>query len=130
MRPDLDVVAGEFAGYVDVVSVDVSLEPEVAQSMAARATPTLIGVRDGSEVVRHTGRLTRAELGDLFQSVADGEPVAWLGRRDLFLRETTGLALVVAGVFAGPAWPLVLIGGIIMALSFVPNLRIRRDRVS
>ena len=59
MAPALDQVAGEMAGKMKVVKVDVDQSGEIAQKYHIQAMPTLIMFKDGKEVDRHVGALVQ-----------------------------------------------------------------------
>lgn len=111
MRPSFDAVAADFVGNVDVVTLDAAVDDHAAATLGVMGTPTIIGVRDGREVLRFTGRRTPAELREIFESVAGGDAPSTVGRQDAYLRLGAGGALVGIGLAVGPAWPLVAIGG-------------------
>lgn len=112
MRGDLEATAAEFAGRVDLVLVNAARESETARALGVLGTPTLIGFEAGGELVRHTGRLGRAELAEFFQAVADGAPDRSFGRRQGAFRLAVGVTVVVVGLLTGPAWPLVVVGAL------------------
>jgi thioredoxin 1 len=59
MAPALDAVAGEMAGKVKVVKVDVDASSAIAQQYKIQAMPTLIMFKGGKEVDRHVGALVQ-----------------------------------------------------------------------
>lgn len=109
MQPDLHAVAADHPG-VDLVVVDVGTDPTWARERGILGTPTLIGLRDGSEVFRHTGRRGRTELESLFAAVEGRVDPPGVGRFDRTLRVGAGLVLTALGIAMGPAWPLVAVG--------------------
>lgn len=124
MRSDFEAVAAEHD--VDVVLVDASQTPDIAEALGVRATPTIIGYSAAGEVVRLTGRRTRAELASVFAAAAaggDSDTAQQVRTRDATLRIGTGVALVVAGLATGPSWPLVAIGAAIGAIAAVAASR-------
>ncbi len=121
MKPDLDAVAGEFDS-VDLVVLDATEHPEKASDLRVLGTPTLIAVRDGEEVARFVGRRTRSELRELFAATASGETdsVARFAQGDRLVWTAAGVALVIAGLAMGPAWPIAAIGA---GLAVYANMR-------
>ena len=59
MAPALDQIAGEMAGKVKVVKVDVDQSTAIAQKYHIQAMPTLIMFNGGKEVDRHVGALVQ-----------------------------------------------------------------------
>ncbi len=70
MAPILDDFAQLRRGEVLVTKLDTDRNPTTAQRFDIRAIPTLLVLRQGREVGRHTGVLTRAELDALVGSTA------------------------------------------------------------
>lgn len=116
MQPDLDATAEEFSDSMDLVMVNAAEEIEAVRMLGVMGTPTLIGVREGAEVFRFTGRRSRLELQELFAAVSTEVIPSAVGHRDLVLRLGTGSALVGLGLTSGPAWPLTMVGGCVAAL--------------
>ncbi len=114
MEPSLQAVAARHAGTVDFIQIDASADPGTAAELGVRGTPTLVGFRNGEEVLRTVGRLTSSELDGLFTAVADGAAPPRLGRHDAVFRMIAGIGVVFVGALAGPAWPLVGIGAIVL----------------
>lgn len=125
MRADVDEVAEWFSEQVDLKMVNAVEEPDVIRLLGARATPTLIGVREGREVVRVTGRRSRTDLYELFEAITEGGPVRRMSRQDLMLRLSAGSMLVGVGLGTGPAWPLMIIGAGLLAFGVTPLVRTR-----
>ena len=123
MQADLDATAVEFSDTAGLVTVNAAVEAETVRKLGVRGTPTLIGIRNGEEVFRFTGRQSRADLRDLFAAVSsDGQP-GRVGRQDLALRVGAGAALAGVGLAAGPAWPLLVVGSGLIALGGLPWLK-------
>lgn len=126
MQSDLDEVAEEFAARVDLTTISATEELETVRRLGVKGTPTLIGVREGTEVFRVTGRRSRTDLRELFEGVAEGVPVRRVSRQDVALRLTAGLALMGIGLAGGPAWPLVGLGTALLTYAITPLMRERR----
>lgn len=62
LGPTLEQLAGEFAGRVKLVRVNVDTAPRTQSRFEVRGVPTLVLLRDGREVGRKVGA---APLGDL-----------------------------------------------------------------
>lgn len=122
MRSDLEAVATERAGDVELVLVDASRDIESVRTLGVMGTPTMIVVRDGSEQFRVTGRKSRAELEAIFRA-AVGDGVVPLARGDIAIRSATGVALIGVGMMSGPVWPLVVAGTLVATWAAVPLVR-------
>jgi thioredoxin 2 len=62
ISPVLEDFAGQHAGRLKVVKVDVDANPELATRFGAQSIPLLVVIRDGREVDRIVGALPRAAL--------------------------------------------------------------------
>ena len=72
MAPALEEVAKDMAGKVKVVKVDVDANPEITTKYQIQAMPTLIMLKDGEVVGRHTGALVqKAKLAAWINSTVD-----------------------------------------------------------
>jgi thioredoxin 2 len=64
VSPALEQLAGELAGRIKLVKVDVDGSPTIAQRFAVQAVPTLIIQRDGDVLARQSGAMPLAALRD------------------------------------------------------------------
>jgi thioredoxin 2 len=62
MAPQFEATAGAQAGKVLFAKLDTDAAPGVASRYAIRSIPTLILFRDGREVARQSGALSRAQI--------------------------------------------------------------------
>jgi thioredoxin 2 len=62
VSPALEQLAGELAGRVKLVKVNVDDSPQVSQRFGAQAIPTLLLLRDGQVAARQTGAAPLAVL--------------------------------------------------------------------
>jgi len=91
------------------------------------ATPSFVGIKGGREVFRRTGRLSRTEIEDMFEALADDGHLKPRRDNESALAIAAGVMLVVAGILTGPSLPLAIIGGTMMAGGAGLWLRRRRD---
>ena len=68
--PILDDLAGEYAGKVKVVKVNVDEQRELANRYQIQAIPTLMVFKGGEQVDRSVGAESKAELSKRFASLA------------------------------------------------------------
>ncbi|MCB2223432.1 MAG: thioredoxin family protein [Actinobacteria bacterium] len=123
------VVERVSSGYPDVTveRFDVTADPQRARNLGVRATPTLIGYDGADETVRVTGGRSRAEMESLFDALRAGSPAAsGPSGLDVRLRLLAGIALLGAGVAAGPSWILIGIGAVATVLGGAGALQRRR----
>lgn len=67
LEPAVKEVAGEYAGKLKVVKVDIDESPGVAARFAIRGVPTVIVVKGGREVKRQVGLVPKPKLVALFK---------------------------------------------------------------
>jgi thioredoxin 2 len=73
VQPVLERLAGEYAGRLKVVEVNVDEEPRLAQRWQAMSIPLLVMLRDGEELDRIIGALPPAELERRLQPVLEAD---------------------------------------------------------
>ncbi len=78
LAPVLDELAGEYAGRVQVVKVNVDDEPALAGAFRIDSVPTLIAFHKGEVVHRAPGAPPAAALRSFLDHLAqlDGEPTS------------------------------------------------------
>ena len=67
--PSLEQLAGELAGQVKLVKVNVDEAPGVQRRFAVQGIPTLVVLRDGREVGRKVGAAPLPELRTWLRSL-------------------------------------------------------------
>jgi thioredoxin 2 len=73
VQPVLERLAGEYAGRLKVVEVNVDEQPRLAQRWQAMSIPLLVMLRDGEELDRIIGALPPAELERRLQPVLEAD---------------------------------------------------------
>lgn len=68
--PVLDEVAGEMAGKVKIMKMNVDESPYTPGKFNIRGIPTLIAFKDGKAVATKVGGMTKAQFTDWLASVA------------------------------------------------------------
>jgi hypothetical protein len=111
---------------VDLTIVSAAEELKTVKGLGVRATPTLIGVREGREVFHIVGRRSRTDLYELFEAMGQGGPVPRGSRQDAAVKLLAGSALLGIGLACGPVWPLVVLGTAVLIHGTASLLRARR----
>jgi thioredoxin 1 len=62
IAPVIAWAAAEYQGRLRVAKADCDANPALVESLAVKGLPTLLLFKDGSEVKRHEGVLTQAQL--------------------------------------------------------------------
>ncbi len=71
IAPTIDALATDLRGIAKVVKVDVDQSPELALKYSVQSIPTLVFIRDGSEVDRIVGTAARQVLETRLKELAD-----------------------------------------------------------
>jgi len=71
MEPLLEEVAAEFSEHLLVGAMNVDEDPENATRLGVRGLPTFLILKNGVEVGRQTGTMTKTELVALLKSHFD-----------------------------------------------------------
>jgi thioredoxin 1 len=67
LGPTISELAREFAGRVQIRTVDIDLEPDLTASYGVMSVPTLVFFRNGHEVGRVTGNVGKAALAQALE---------------------------------------------------------------
>lgn len=67
--PVLDEVAGEMAGKVKIMKMNVDESPHTPGKFSIRGIPTLIAFKDGKPVATKVGSMTKSQFTDWLTSV-------------------------------------------------------------
>jgi thioredoxin 1 len=70
MSPIVDDVAGEMAGRVKMVKMNVDESPHTPGKFNIRGIPTLIAFKDGKQVATKVGGMSKSQLTEWLSSVA------------------------------------------------------------
>jgi thioredoxin 2 len=74
VSPALERVAGDLAGRVKLVKVDVDASPSISERFEIRAVPTLMVLRNGTVVARRSGAAPAADIRRWVQDALGPEP--------------------------------------------------------
>lgn len=128
VEPDVLAVAESHRRDVVLERVDASTDRSRVSELGVLGTPSFVGIKHGRVVFRRTGRLSRTEIEDMFDALANDVHLKPRGRHDeSVLAIAAGAVLVVAGMLTGPSLPLAISGGTLMAGGAGLWLRRRRD---
>lgn len=125
MSQDMADLRDAFAGQVDFVTIDVSSSLDPVKAMGVKGTPTLIGVRQGVELFRETGRRSRVQLMAMLENLESGHRIDRPRTGDAAMTIAAGSILCGLGVITGPAWGLVAIGAAVLGLGMMRAMRVR-----
>lgn len=69
MAPMLDELAGEYAGRVKVVKVEMDANPKTAIACHVRSAPTLLLFKDGAVQATQVGLVSKTQLRGMLDAV-------------------------------------------------------------
>ena len=69
MGPLLDAAAQKYAGKLVVAKVNIDDDSDTAEALGIQSIPTLLFVRSGEIVNRHTGSMPAAQLDEMIQDL-------------------------------------------------------------
>jgi thioredoxin 1 len=68
IAPALEEIAGDLAGKVKVVKLNVDENPNTAAQYGVRSIPTLLLFKDGQQVSNHVGAAPKAKLAQWIEA--------------------------------------------------------------
>jgi thioredoxin 1 len=69
LSPILESLAPEFEGKLEIVKIDIDSEPELAQKYGVSSIPTIVALKEGSEVDRMVGFQSKDSLSAKFSAL-------------------------------------------------------------
>ena len=69
IQPHVEALAEEYAGRVQVVSVDVDKEQELAEKYGVRSIPTLLFIKDGKVVDQQVGAVSKSVIASKMETL-------------------------------------------------------------
>ena len=114
MAPLIKSAGDKYKDRVEVWKINADQNPELLRSLGIRGIPTMLGYRQGEEVLRKTGAVTASALDGLFLALAEGREIpTGPAPLDRALRLAAALGLAAFGVSQGPNyWLLLLAAGV------------------
>ncbi len=123
MAPLIQAAGEKHKDRVEVWKINADQNPELLRALGIRGIPTMLGYRQGEEVLRKTGAVTAGTLDKLFSALAEGkevpsgpEPIARA------LRIVVALSLGVLGFTQGPSYWLLALGALVLIWAFYDRL--------
>jgi len=115
MAPNLEKVALEFEGKVDLLRINSDESPQLVQALGVMGIPTVIGFNQGQEIFRKTGAQSLPDLQRLFASALAGESVrSSLSASQRVLRLGMGAVIIVLALINDSSWWLLAAGAVVM----------------
>ena len=116
VKPTVEKLASEYEGRVDVWQVNADESQDLLRILKVYGIPTILGYRDGQEVVRYVGVKSKNEMQILFESLSTGQvpTPAGLSRWDRLLRLFAGSFVLIFAWTNQLHWSILVAGGILL----------------
>lgn len=116
VKPTLEKLAQEYTGRVDLWGINADENQDLLRQLKVYGIPTLIGYRNGKEMVRYVGAKPKNELNSLFDALSTGSipTSSGLSSWDRLIRLMAGSVVVGAAWVNQFHWSILVIGGILM----------------
>lgn len=103
MAPSLEAVSKEYSDKVELVRINADDSPELARSLKVFSIPAMLVYREGSEISRKVGVLSRSDLSKLFEYAYLGSSVRIdeLSNKDRMIRLIAAVGLLLLAGFTG-----------------------------
>ena len=134
MEPILEELRERYAGRVDVLKVNADESQPLVKKLGVLGIPTTIVYRDGSEIGRRTGALSRSDLTMMFEAaLSEGVlKIPAMSQRTRIIRLLLTLVAFALGFVLTPGWPLFIVAGALLFLAiydYIPGVLELRDRL-
>ncbi len=134
MNPIFQDLAEVYAGRVDLIKVNADESQALVRHLGILGIPTTLVYRQGEELGRRTGAMSRAELAGLFEAALASGPVRIpvMSPRTRLLRLFLTLVFLVMGIVMGPIW---IFGGFALLTllwaiyDYIPGATALQDRM-
>ncbi|MCG8476062.1 MAG: thioredoxin [Cytophagales bacterium] len=67
LTPIISQVAKEYTGKINVLKINIDKNQPLANKLSIRSIPTMVLYREGQQVWRHSGLLTKKELESVLE---------------------------------------------------------------
>lgn len=109
MSPLLDKVGADYRDKVEIIRLNADQNPELARALRIMGIPTLLGFRQGHEVMRRTGAQNETGLRAIFEALYLEKPYfPGPAPLDRLLRLVASIGLGILGWVNG--WSYILFG--------------------
>ncbi len=134
MEPILEELKETYAGRVDVLKVNADESQPLVKMLGVLGIPTTIVYRDGTEIGRRTGALSRSDLTMMFEAALseDVMKIPAMSPRTRFTRLLLALLAFVLGFFLTPGWPFFIVAVLLLFMALfdlIPGVQGFRDRM-
>ena len=134
MNPVFAELKEEYAGRVDLLKVNADESQPLVKQLGVLGIPTTIVYRNGEEIGRRTGAMSRSDLARMFEAALSEGPVKIpaMSQTARLVRLFITAVLVVMGFTFEPGWLFFIFAGIVLALAvydLIPGVTDFRDKM-
>jgi thiol-disulfide isomerase/thioredoxin len=134
MNPVFEELKELYAGRVDVLKVNADESQPLVKQLGVLGIPTTIVYRDGEEIGRRTGAMSRADLERMFEAALSEGPIRIpaMSRNSRLIRLFIALALFGMGLTLEPGWLFFIFSAMVLFLGLydlIPGVTSFRDKL-
>ena len=134
MNPIFEELKEAYAGRVDVLKVNADESQPLVKQLGVLGIPTTIAYRNGEEIGRRTGAMSRSDLQRMFEAALSEGPVKIpaMSRNTRIIRLIIALALLGMGLTLQPGWLFFIFSAIVLLLAvydLIPGVIPFRDKM-
>jgi len=134
MNPLFEEMKEQYAGRVAVIKVNADESQPLVKQLGVLGIPTTIVYRNGEEIGRRTGAMSRADLERMFEAALSDGPIKIpaMSRNSRLIRLFIALALFGMALTLDPGWLFLIFSGAILFLAvydLIPGVTDLRDKV-
>ena len=134
MNPIFEELKEAYAGRVDVIKVNADESQPLVKQLGVLGIPTAIAYRNGEEIGRRTGAMSRSDLQRMFEATLSEGPIKIpaMSRKTRLVRLFIALALLGMGLTLEPGWPFFILTAIVLLMAvydLIPGVTAFRDKM-
>jgi len=134
MNPLFEEMKEHYAGRVAVIKVNADESQPLVKQLGVLGIPTTIVYRNGEEIGRRTGAMSRADLERMFEAAISDGPIKIpaMSRTSRIVRLIITAIFVAMGFSFDPSWLFFIFAGILFFLSvydLIPGVTDFRDKM-
>jgi hypothetical protein len=134
MNPVFEELKQIYAGRVDVIKVNADDSQPLVKQLGVLGIPTTIVYRNGEEIGRRTGAMSRSDLQSMFEAALSEGPIKIpaMSRTSRYARLFIALVLFGMGLTLDPSWLFFIFSMIVLFLAvydLIPGVTDFRDKM-
>jgi thioredoxin len=134
MNPLFEELKQQYEGRVELIKVNADESQPLVKQLGVLGIPTTIVYRNGEEIGRRTGAMSRSDLVRMFEAALSDEPVKIpaMSRKARLVRLFITGVLIAMGFSFSPSWLFFIFAAIVLFLGvydLIPGVTGFRDRM-